>query len=77
MEIAKSRKERREKLKRESAKKAKKKLSVEEQLKVDMEKLKHLTMLSDDEEEDLDKVEIIEPKPVLRNSQEKAKTTSN
>ena len=32
-----------------------------------MEKLKHLTMLSD-EEEDLDKVEIIQPEPVLRNS---------
>ena len=58
MDLARRRKEKREKIKKDSMKKAKKKLSVEEQLTVDMEKLKHLTMLSD--EEDLDKVEYLE-----------------
>ena len=71
MDFARKRKEQREKIKRENMKKAKKKLSVEEQLQVDMEKLKHLTMLSD--EEDLDKVEYIESSEnSLRDSSDKS-----
>ena len=71
MDIARKRKEKRDKIKREHMQRSKKKLSVEEQLKVDMEKLKHLTMLSD--EEDLDKVEYIETNEnSLRSSSDKS-----